>query len=368
MKRYFQGVFGIVNAYQRRFLRDKTAMFFTFLFPLIFLFVFGSIFNSSDVSFRIAIINNADNQFATSFVEQIEKDETFTVQEGDVTLEDAKQQMSRGEIDSIIELPTDFGETTGTTPVPSGQMKVYYQQGSEQSGQTLTAVMQQVLDEINKQYGRPDAALTVLATPTQSTGLSSFDYTFSGLLGFSILSMGIFGLANSMPQEKQKGAFRRLRASPFQASQLVFANGIHYLLITLLSVLAMVIVALTVFDFEMRGSWLTFGIFAVFASAMMLGFGLLIGGWAKNENQSAPLSNLVAFPMMFLSGTFFPRFLFPEWLQNITNFLPLTPVVDGFRRIMTEDASLMMLGPELAVIGVWAVVVYGLAIRLFRWE
>lgn len=368
MKRYFQGVFGLVNAYQRRFLRDKTAMFFTFLFPLIFLFVFGAIFNNSDVSFRVAILNKSDNEFASSFVEQIKKDKTFNVQPDITTLDEAKKRMSRGEVDSIIELPAEFGRTAESNPVPSGEMVVYYKRGSEQSGQTLAAVMQQILDGINKQYGRPDAALSVESRATESSGLSSFDYTFSGLLGFSILSMGIFGLANSMPQEKQKGAFRRLRASPFQASQLVFANGIHYLLITLLSILAMIIVGLTVFDFNMRGSWLTFGVFAVFSSAMMLGFGLLIGGWAKNENQSAPLSNLVSFPLMFLSGTFFPRFLFPEWLQNITNFLPLTPVVDGFRRIMTENASFIALAPELGIIAAWTVVIYALTVFVFRWE
>jgi len=368
MKRYFQGIFGLVRAYQHRFLRDKTAMFFTFLFPLIFLFVFGSIFNSTDVSFRIAILNKADNEFATAFVKQIENDKTFIVEQTVSNFEEAKKRLSRGEIDSVIELPADFGQASATSPVPSGEMIVYYQRGSEQSGQTLTAVMQQVLDSINKQNGRPDAALAVVSKPTESTGLTQFDYTFSGLLGFSILSMSIFGLANAMPAEKQKGSFRRLRASPFRASQLIFANGTHYLKITLLSVLAMVAVALTVFDFNMRGNWLLFGVFAAFSTIMMIGFGLLIGGWAKNESQAAPVSNLVSFPMMFLSGTFFPRFLFPEWLQNITNFLPLTPVVDGFRRIMTENASLVALGPELAIIGVWTVVVYSLAIRLFRWE
>jgi len=60
MKRYWMGVFGQVKAFQRRFIRDKVALFFTFLFPLIFLFVLGSIFNNQTVSFRVVIINNSD--------------------------------------------------------------------------------------------------------------------------------------------------------------------------------------------------------------------------------------------------------------------------------------------------------------------
>lgn len=367
MKRYILATLGITRAYLKRFFRDKVALFFTFLFPLIFLFVFGSIFNNSEVSFKIALVNESQSQFAEGFVKSAEGDKAFKIDKNITDLDTAKQKMSRGEIDSVIVLPKSFGEA-GTNGVPAGTMDVYYKKGSEQSGQTVAAVMQQVLDGINKDLGRPDAALKVEQKATQDTGLSQFDYTFSGLIGFTMLSMGIFGLANSMPQEKKSGAFRRLRASPFRASQLIIGNGIHYLIVTLLSVLAMIVVGLLVFKFNMRGDWLTFAAYVTISAIMMLGFGLLIGGWAKNENQSAPVSNLISFPMMFLSGVFFPRFLFPEWLQGITTYIPLSPVVDGLRRIMTEHASLLDLGPELGMIGLWTLAVYALAIVLFRWE
>lgn len=367
MKRYILSTLGITRAYLKRFWRDKTALFFTFLFPLIFLFVFGSIFNNQSVNFKVAVINESKSEFAKGFLESAKDDKSFKINEDITDLDTAKQKMTRGEIDSVIVLPSAFGEP-GQSGTPAGTMDVYYQKGSEQSGHTVAAVMEQILDEINAKLGRPDAALKVAQKPTQDTGLSQFDYTFSGLLGFTMLSMGIFGLANSMPQEKKSGAFRRLRASPFRASQLIIGNGLHYLLITLMSVVAMIVVGLLVFSFDMRGSWLTLAVYILMSAIMMLGFGLLIGGWAKNENQSAPVSNLVSFPMMFLSGVFFPRFLFPEWLQGVTSFIPLTPVVDGFRRIMTENASLFDLGPEIGMIALWTLAIYVLAIKVFRWE
>ena len=180
--------------------------------------------------------------------------------------------------------------------------------------------------------------------------------------------MGIFGLANALPSEKQRGSLRRLRAAPFTSGQLIIAMAIHYVIISLLSVAAMLVVGLLAFNFNMRGDWLTFGIFTVLASIMTVGFGLLIGGWAKNENQSAPLANLVSFPMMFLSGVFFPSFLFPEWLQTVSAFIPLAPVVDGFRMIMTEYASLADIGLQCGLVGIWIAVVYTAAIKLFNWE
>jgi ABC-2 type transport system permease protein len=101
---------------------------------------------------------------------------------------------------------------------------------------------------------------------------------------------------------------------------------------------------------------------------MILGIGLALGGWAKNERQVAPLANIIVFPMMFLSGTFFPRFMMPEWLQNISSFLPLTPVIDGIRLITTEGRGIIDILPQVGLIGAWLVVIYFIAFRVFRWE
>lgn len=367
MRRYFGGIWGIMRAYQLRFFRDKVGMFFTFLFPMIFLLIFGTISSGNNMSFNVAIINHSDSEFAKGFIEGAASDEMFKIDDSITNLDDAKEQMSRGELDSAIVLPESFGQPADDQ-MPTGQLQVYYSPNAEQAGSTVGAIMEQILDGINREMGQPDPRFSVERVSTGKEGMSSFDYTFSGLLGFTILGASIFGLANVMPAEKQRGSFRRLRAAPFRSSQLIIGNALHYLTLSLLSLLLMIIIGSAVFDFTMRGSWLQFGVFATLSSIMMIGFGLIIGGWARNENQAAPLTNLVAFPLMFLSGIFFPRFLFPEWLQGITGFVPLSPVIDGMRRIMTENANLLELGPELAMIGAWAVVLYAVTAKVFRWE
>lgn len=100
----------------------------------------------------------------------------------------------------------------------------------------------------------------------------------------------------------------------------------------------------------------------------MFGFGMAIAGWAKDSNQAAPISNLVSFPMMFLSGVFFPVFLMPDVLQRVTAFIPLTPIIDGLRLILTEEKTILDLGPQLAVIGAWTLIIYFVAFKVFRWE
>jgi len=73
-------------------------------------------------------------------------------------------------------------------------------------------------------------------------------------------------------------------------------------------------------------------------------------------------------PMMFLSGVFFPTFLMPEFLQSVTKFIPLTPIIDSMRLVIAEGASLSQLGPQMAIMLGWLVVVYALAFKVFRWE
>ena len=100
----------------------------------------------------------------------------------------------------------------------------------------------------------------------------------------------------------------------------------------------------------------------------MFGIGLVIAGWAKNENQAAPVANLIATPMMFLSGSFFPRFLMPEWLQRATEYLPLTPINDGLRLVLTENKTLLDLGPQVLTIVLWTGFTFVLASKVFKWE
>jgi ABC-2 type transport system permease protein len=130
----------------------------------------------------------------------------------------------------------------------------------------------------------------------------------------------------------------------------------------------MYVVALQLFDLHIAGNIFELTFFLVFSLLLILGIGLAIGGWAKNERQAAPLANIIVFPMMFLSGTFFPRYGLPVWLQHVTDYFPLTPVIDGARLITTEGLHLAQIGSQLAIMGVWLVVVYAIAFRVFRWE
>lgn len=356
----------------RRLFRDKMAIFFTFLFPLIFLFIFGGIFGrESSVTFDVAVVSQSNTQSAKNFVSGLKSASTFAVKDDITSREQAEEAMARSQIDAAILLPSDFGEVQAGQQYPSGQATVLYSANNQQTAQTLVPIMENVFKEINKTIvGEQPQPFTVTTQSTGKEGLSNFDYLFAGLIGFAILGMGLFGPTNVFPRLKQRGVLRRYHTTSLKVWQFVMGNILSNSVAALLSVALMMTIAFTVpfFDAHLVGNLFELALFIILGAVVIFGIGLAIGGWAKNENQAAPLSNLVSFPMMFLSGTFFPRFLMPEWLQTVSGFLPLTPFIDGVRMIMVEGKHLIDIMPQVGMLAAWGIIIYIVAFRLFRWE
>jgi ABC-2 type transport system permease protein len=364
-KLYTVWVFFIIN--MKRLFRDRLALFFTFLFPLIFLFVFGSFSKGGgQTNFHVALLNDSNSQIAKRLTSEIRSNKLFKIDKSATNFSQAKDKMSKSQIDGIIKLPPDFG--TIKNGRPTGQITLYYSPNNEQAGQALTSVLQAELKGLNAKYVNMQTPFSVVGQQTKQKSLSSFDYTFTGLLGFSILGAGIFGPMNVFPELKKMGILRRLHTTPLRVWQYFLSTMLGNAVSGLMSIAVMFIVAITVFNLKVVGNYLELTVFLAFGIIMILGIGLALGGWARNERQAAPLGNIIVFPMMFLTGVFFPRFLMPDWLQGITTYMPLTPVIDGARLITTESKSLLDLGPQLAVMGGWTVLIYILAFRVFRWE
>jgi ABC-2 type transport system permease protein len=357
--------FFIVNF--KRLFRDKTALFFTFMFPLIFLLVFGYANKNSGVSFNVALLNQSSTPVATQVAKQINDSKVFKVDKSLKNMSAAKEKMKRSQIDAIIILPKTFGRVANSQP--SGQAEVLYTQNGAQAGQAVQSVLQgQYFSRLNAKLVATSTPFSAKAVRLNEKSLTSFDYAFAGILGFTILGSGIFGPINIFPELKKMGILRRLHTTPLRVWQYFLSVMLGNAVVGLLSLALMYVVALRLFNLHIAGNIFELIFFLIFSLLLILGIGLAIGGWAKNERQAAPLANIIVFPMMFLSGTFFPRFGLPTWLQHVTDYFPLTPVIDGARLITTEGLHLAQIGSQLLIMGVWLVVVYAIAFRVFRWE
>ena len=353
----------------RRYFRDRLAIFFTVAFPLIFLFIFGGIFgNNSGVSFNIVVINQSESEVASQFVNELKAQKDILKINTEIpSYTEAREKMSRGELDAIVLLPKTFGQQS-EKGYPEGEVKVQYSQNNTQAAQTLATVLETRLQELGSRYVTSVTPFVVKAEQTNDNALSQFDYTFTGLLGFAIIGLGIFGPIQVFPELKKQGILRRLHTTPLRVWQYFLSQMFSQAIIGLFSISILFVVAISLFGLEVTGNIIELGLFIILGIITILGIGLAVGGWAKNERQAAPLGNMIVFPLLFLSGTFFPRFLMPQWLQDFSNFLPLTPIIDGVRLIATEGKHLVDIAPQVGLTALWAIIIYIIAFRVFRWE
>ncbi len=352
----------------KRFFRDRLAIFFGILFPLIFLFVFGSLSNGNNkISFKIAVLNQSKSSFSKVFVSNLSKQKIYKIDPTVHNLKQAEDKMQKSQLDATLVLPSNFGNLD-SSHVPSGQVELYYTQNSQVAGQTLTTILNENLKILNKKFVNIKTPFSVSSKQLSEKSLTAFDYTFSGLLGFSIMGVGIFGPINVFPELKKQGILRRLHTTPLKVWQYFLSTMFSQAIVGIVSIAVQFLVALTVFHLKINGDYLSILVYIILSTFMILGIGLAIGGWAKNERQAAPLSNIIVFPMLFLSGTFFPRFDMPLWLQSLTTWLPLTPVIDGLRLLTTGGKNLLQIGPQLGLVLAWMVVIYLIAFRVFKWE
>ena len=93
-----------------------------------------------------------------------------------------------------------------------------------------------------------------------------------------------------------------------------------------------------------------------------------MGSFTKTEQGFFPVAQVVTFPMMFISGVFFPIEFMPDWLRPVINVLPLTHLAEATRQLMIGGAATLPIGVAVAGMAAYLVVFVALAVRLFRWE
>jgi len=356
----------------KMYFRDFTAIFFSLIFPVLFLIVFGLAFSNDDIKFGMEVYNNSDTTQATVLEETLDNIPLFDKSDEGYTLDEAKEKISDGELNFIVVIPENFGNTKKGSI--QGQVNLLINEANSDTNSTIESVISEVLNGFNVETTKlltgkapvDDYKLNVTGVSNQE--LNTIDYIVPGIIGFSIMSLGIFSIAQGFITYKSSGALRRLFVTPINPLGFIIAQSFTRLLMVLVNVLTMLVLAAVMFDFHMVGDVFNFSVVALFGTVLFLGMGFAIAGWAKNENQAAPLANLIFFPMMFMGGTFFPRELFPEAVQAVAEFLPLSYLTDGLRLVANESATVLSLGSEMLGMAVWIVISYAVAVKIFRWE
>jgi len=186
------------------------------------------------------------------------------------------------------------------------------------------------------------------------------EFFVPGIIAMTVMTASLFGAVNVNAELRQKGIIRKLSTTPITRTEWILSNILYQFILAVLSTIVILLVSYAVFHVSLRiDAWLlAFVVLDVFA---FVGLGMILTRVAKDAESAAAAANALMFPMMFLSGTFFPVEMMPGFLQKLARILPLYYVNEGLRASMVSGDNLAALRYAV-VIGVFASVVFALGI------
>jgi ABC-2 type transport system permease protein len=348
----------------KQFFRDKTALFFTFAFPVFFMFIFGWVFSGGeDVSYKVGVANEDSSPIGQGMVQALEQVTIFKISESD--LDTGLESLRHGDISAVILIPAGIQED-----IAAGQpaeIKVYYDPSQTTSSQIILSVLNDYVNEINRQLTQAPVLVTLAQESIQSQELKTIDFLVPGILGMSILFLGLFG-SLTMVERREKKILKRFGATPLPRSTMIFSQVIYRLILALAQMVLIIGIAYLVFNVHMVGNWLALIGLVLLGALTFISIGYLAVSRARTTEGAMPIIQLIQFPMLFLSGIFFPIDFMPDFIRPIVEAMPLTYLGDAFRQVMVQATPLHPLWLDITVLGGWLVVCMALSIRLFRWE
>ena len=189
-----------------------------------------------------------------------------------------------------------------------------------------------------------------------------------GLLTTTLMSGSLFGVALPLVHQREIGLLRRLRVTPVTAAAVTIAHGITAIMTGFLSLVILMVLARVIFGMQLAGSWPALaGVFLCGACALVP-MGLLVGSTARDIKTAPAISNLLFFPMMFLSGSAMPFAFLPDGVKRFARILPTTYLNDAYSSVIVRGDGLVAIAGSLAVLIVIGVAGIVMTALLFRWE
>ena len=365
-----------LKLYARGFTRTRIGLFFSLIFPIILILLFGAIFAGGNGGPISVYVQNKDSGYSGQYIGQVfisalNKTNTIKPVMVDNSL-DFKQYLLSHSSSAGIFIPNDFSQTYlsrqpgNVTPVNV----TVYSNPADTSSVIILTVVNGVVNGFNLQAEctSPPCASVIGLNQASITSESAkyIDFLVPGLIGFSVLTSPMFSMVNITSDYKKSKFFKQLSLTPLTRTEWLTSKMLWYTFLSILSFLLMTTVGTYLFGAHISISILILP-FLVLGPLFFVSLGMLVGTVSKSVESAAVVGNLITFPMMFLSGTFFPVSQMPAYLQNVAHVLPLFYVIDGLNQVMVYNNVGPML-VDVVVLLVASAIVFALAVSLFKWR
>ena len=335
----------------REFRREPSAFFFVIFMPILWMVILGAAFSGKDnVKVQIGWINGQTTSvqnFNFDIPASLSSNSTIVLHRGEAA--EIKLKHLRGEISAIVS-------------IDKAGLKIIYDSAS-QDGTNASAVINSTLQEA---AGRTDP-LTINSEKITIPGTRYIDFLIPGLLALSIMTSSLFGTGMLIVSNRRENLLKRYLATPMKPHEYLLSHIFGRTFIFAVEVAAILIAAYLMFGFKSAGSYFSLLAFAFLGTATFTSLAILCAARTANPATMNGMTNVISLPMMLVAGVWFSRANFPEWLGQIVQFLPLTALVDGLRRITLEGANISTLMFESVILFAYTIVSTVAATKLFKW-
>jgi len=347
----------------------------TVLFPLIILIFFSNI-GAVAHNVPVGVVNNANNANSYKFMQALysaSSDGLFKV----IAIPSMSQGMAEvnsGQVSLLLVINPTVGTKTSATGIIA-----YYSSPDASTVEGILPTINSVASEFYSGIStsnlvtfnsKPQAPNTEFV-PTLTSGLSTNyeDFLVGGVIALVAVFGTLFGGGFTLITDKQLGNLKALLITPLNRASVMLGKTIYTLTLSVISTALVIVISLFFGTTILMG---LVGVIWIFIIVLMLtlgftGISLIMATRVKKPEIYAIFTQTIALPLWFLSGAFFPAASMPTWMRVISQVNPMTYAVDGIRDVMiTGSYPLSTALPQLAILGIFAVIMLGLAIKLFK--
>jgi len=371
------------------FSRVRMAVVLLILMPLFMMVMVGYIFPSASSlnHLPVGLVNldaGGDNSPSYIFITQLE---AIGNQTGMMDLSSAasfdniRTQVQNGDIYGGIIIPENFSSslmagkqatitivTDQSNPQISTMMQSALTQTIEQMG---TWLAQQNVQRLDNSFGADNSLAVIKPYNVQTEGVvpgnpNYFQFVASGIIAMTAMMSVMMGLPRAISHEKEVGTLDGMMSAPINRLSILLGKTIAQTTRGMIQAIIILVLAMTLFGVTVQGNVLLVFALLFLGVFSFVGLGIVITSYAKNEETAGMMLMTLMFPMMFLSGVFFPIQQMPWFMQAISKVFPLSYVTSALRKVMTLGAGVPAIATELAVLVGFGAVMILIAVPVFK--
>lgn len=378
------------------FTRDRLRLVTFFIMPMFMMIMVGFIFPNQNTLKDVPIgIANQDNgpvsqklvaTITNLKLSQNKPDLAFEVKTYS-SIEAIKEAIKSQAVSGGIDIPADFDQKI--TETKQAEVTIVQDQSNPQISQMVDQILAQIVSGFSAQVGEQkiNQILTAVpaTNPVSSLSVQSiiapvtskiegiipgnpnyFEFVAPGIMAMIVMTAVLTGLAASISREKEQGTLDGILISPINRLSIILGKALAQAIRGLIQGAIVLLLAFLLFGVTVHGNILLVALLLLLGIFSFIGLGILVSAVATEQETATQLLFMFQFPILFLSGVFFPIALMPNVMQKIAHVIPLTYAINAIRKVMVLGAGIGSVQTEILILLIFGAVTLIISVPVFK--